>query len=88
MEEMKTRLAAIHVEGIADGGNVKAIVDGNKQLVSVHIADEIIGDKEQIEDLLVIAVNRAMENAENVNKSEMQSIAGKMMPGLGGLFGK
>ncbi len=86
MEEMKTRLAAIHVDGVADG--VRVVVDGNKNVISVHISDETFVDKEQVEELVVVAMNKAMENAENVNKAEMQSIAGKMMPSFGGLFGK
>ncbi|MCC6683941.1 MAG: YbaB/EbfC family nucleoid-associated protein, partial [Bacteroidia bacterium] len=49
-------------------------------------------DREQIEDLIVVAVNRAMEQADNVSQAEMQAIAKDMLPGglggLGNLFGK
>lgn len=88
MEEVKNRLASIQVEGLAEGGKVIATVDGNKQLIAINISEEIIGDKDQMEDLIVLAIKRAMENADQVNQSEMQSIAGKMLPGLGGMFGK
>jgi DNA-binding protein YbaB len=45
-------------------------------------------DKEQLEDLLLIAVNKALEQAENVNQAEMAAMTQQMFGGMGGLFGK
>jgi len=85
MEEVKLRLDDIQVTGEANG--VVIIVTGNRKLVNVDIAESLIaeGDKEQIEDLITIAFNRAIENADHVNESEMKSIAGGMLPGFPGL---
>jgi DNA-binding protein YbaB len=44
--------------------------------------------KEELEDLLTVAINRAMATAENVSESEMRAMMSSMMPGLGNLFGK
>jgi DNA-binding YbaB/EbfC family protein len=87
MEEIKNRLDAIQVEGQAESGKIKVFANGNKIVTSVQIAPELLSDGEQLEELLVIAMNRALEQAENVNKSEMQGMAGKLMPGLGSMFG-
>lgn len=87
MEEIKNRLDAIQVEGQAESGKIKVYANGNKVITSVQMAGDLLNDKEQLEELLVIAINRALEQAENVNKSEMQSMAGKLMPGLGSMFG-
>jgi len=85
MEEVKQRLNNIQVKGEADG--VVVIVTGNRKLVNVDIAENLIsdGDKEQIEDMVTVAFNRAIENADNVNESEMKSVAGNMLPGFPGL---
>ncbi len=81
-EEVKKRLDTISVEAEVQG--VKVIVNGNKKVISIAINDEIIqaGDKEQIEDLTLSAIQRAMEKAEKVYESEMQNIAKGMLPGM------
>ena len=43
------------------------------------------GDKEHLEDLLLIAIERAMEKAQSVSEAEARSAA--MGGGLSGLFG-
>lgn len=81
-EEVKKRLDTISVEAEVQG--VKVIANGNKKVISIAINDEIIqaGDKEQIEDLTLSAIQRAMEKAEKVYESEMQNIAKGMLPGM------
>jgi hypothetical protein len=92
MEAAKKRLEEIIVTGTAGGDGVKAEVTANKKLKSITISPNIVGDKEQIEDLVVIAVNRALENAEKVAEAEMQAVAKELLPGgigaLGKMFGK
>ena len=89
-EEIKNRLELISVEGIAGDGTVKVIVTGKKHIKQIQIDDSWmqVAKKEELEDLLLVAIERAMQQAENVSASEMKSLMGSMMPGLGGLFGK
>lgn len=86
-EEVKKRLDSVTVTGEAEGGKIKVYATGNKAITSIEI-DEVFfssSDKEQIEELLVVAINKAIEQAENVHQSEMQSISQDMMGGLGDL---
>jgi DNA-binding YbaB/EbfC family protein len=89
-EEIKKRLALITVEGMAGDGAVKVIATGTKNITSIKIDDRLldVSKKEELEDLLLVAIERALEQAENVSASEMKNLMGSMMPGLGGLFGK
>lgn len=89
MEAVKTRLDSITVEGKSPDGNVTATVTGNRKVVNIDINGSLAtaGDKEQLEDMVTIAVNDAMQQADKVNESEMQSAAAGMLPGLGGLLG-
>lgn len=89
-EEIKNRLATITVEGQAAGGAVKAIVDGNKKVKDIVIAEALLSPdrREELQDLLVMAIENGMEQAEAVSATEMQQLMGSMLPGLGGLFGK
>jgi len=86
--EVKKRLDGITVTGIAEGGKITVSANGNKVIQSIVIDEALIkdGDKEQLEELLVIAVNKAMEQADNVSQSEMAAMTKEMFGGLGGLF--
>ena len=85
MEEIKEKLNNISVVGEADHGNVNVIANGNRLLNSIEINDEFYStaNKEQVIELILIAANRALEQAERVEKSEMSHAAMGMLPGLG-----
>lgn len=91
--EMKKRLDDISVSGSAEGGKITVVANGNKVVQSVNIDEEFLkgADKEELEELLIVAINKAMEQADNVNQSEMAAMTQQMfggMGGLGNLFGK
>jgi len=84
MADMQETLAARTVEGTAGGGMVTATMNGRQELLSIKIDPEVVDreDVELLEDLVLAAVNNAMENARGMMESEM----GRIMPGgLGGL---
>lgn len=88
--EIKKRLDAITVSGAAEGGKITVTANGNKVVQSVQIDSDFLAsaDKEQVEELLVVAINKAMEQAENISQSEMAAMTKDMLGGLGGMFGK
>jgi len=88
--EVKKRLDGITVTGTAEGGKITVSANGNKVLQSIAIDEAFFkeADKEQLEELLVLAVNKALEQAENVNQAEMASMTKDMFGDLGGMFGK
>ncbi len=89
-EDVKTKLESISVVGDSAGGKVKVISNGNRKIQEVQISEELLAPahKEELEDSLTVAINRALQAAENVSESEMRAMMSSMMPGLGGLFGK
>jgi nucleoid-associated protein EbfC len=86
--EVKKRLDGITVTGTAEGGKITVTANGNKLIQSVAIDEAFFNDadKEQLEELLVIAINKAIEQAENLSQSEMAAVTKEMLGGLGGLF--
>ena len=82
MAKAQEELANEVVEGSA-GGVVTAKVTGGMKLVEVKIAPEAIDpdDPEMLEDLVVAAVNNALDSAQRTVESRM----GGMLGGLGGL---
>ena len=85
MEETKSKLNNIKVTGEAENGNIKVIANGNRMLDSIEInpAFYAAASKEEIATFILTAANRALEQAERVEKSEMSHAAMGMMPGLG-----
>ena len=83
MEEIKNRLETIVVRGEAENGKIIVQINGNRKVKDIQLDPELLtGDKEELEELLAVAVNRAIEQADNVKNSEMQSAAMGMMPGM------
>ena len=88
--EMKKRLADEIVEAEVEGGSIVVKANANRQILDITIdSDKIdLDDKEQLQDLLVIAVNQALEIAAEREAAEAQKMISDMMPpGLGGLLG-
>ena len=88
--EVKKRLDAISVSGVAEGGKITVTANANKVIQSIHIDSAFLADadKDEIEELLVVAINKALEQAENISQSEMAAMTKNMFGDLGGLFGK
>ena len=89
-EEVKKRLDALTVTGSVEGGKITVTANGNKVVQSINIEEDFLkeADKEELEELLTLAVNKALEQAENLNQSEMAALSQQMFGGVGGLFGK
>jgi DNA-binding YbaB/EbfC family protein len=88
--EVKKRLDGISVSGSAEGGKITVVANANKVVQSVSIDPDFFkdADKEELEELLLVAINKALEQADNVSQSEMVAMTQQMFGGLGGLFGK
>ncbi len=86
--EMKKRLDAITVSGIAEGGKITVNANANKVIQSLTIDDAFFKatDREQLEELLITAINKAMEQANNASQSEMAAMTKDMLGSLGNLF--
>ncbi|MDT3403830.1 YbaB/EbfC family nucleoid-associated protein [Mucilaginibacter terrae] len=88
--EMKNRLDNVTVSGSVEGGKITVTANANKVLQSININEEFLkeADKEELEELMVLAVNKALEQAENVSQTEMAAMTKNMFGDLGGMFGQ
>ncbi|MBI5542603.1 MAG: YbaB/EbfC family nucleoid-associated protein [Deltaproteobacteria bacterium] len=84
IEARKKELAEESIEGNA-GGMVTAVVNGVQDLKAVRIDQKALdaNDKAMLEDLIVAAVNQAMDNSRTRMKTELEKISGGVkIPGL------
>ncbi len=73
------------VEASTGGGVVTAVVNGNRELLEVKIDPEVVDpeDVEILEEMVIGAVNQAMQTAEDMMNTEVEKITGGMsIPGL------
>lgn len=85
MAQVKDDLQNQEVEGTAGGGMVVAKANGNQELTDLLINKDVVDpdDIEMLQDLVVAAVNNALDNARNLNESEMSKVTGGIkIPGL------
>lgn len=84
MSKLQAELETETVEASAGGGAVSVVVTGTQKLVSVKIDEAAAGDVEMLQDLVVAAVNEAMERSKEMAASKMQALTSGLglPPGL------
>ncbi len=85
MQKMQDELADKTIEATAGGGAVKAVVNGQKDLVDLEIDPDVLDpdDVEMLEDLIVAAINEGMRQVQEMIEKEMGDITGGMnLPGM------
>ncbi len=85
MEETQAALANETLEISVGGGAVTVVVNGQQKIQSVKISPDAVsaGDVEMLQDLIVAAVNEAIEKSQQLAASKMGALTG----GLGNLAG-
>jgi len=78
-------LADARVAGEAAGGLVSAVVTGQGELVELSIAPDAVDpdDIEMLEDMILVAVKKAVAASRELSDDRMQSLG---IPGMGGLL--
>ena len=89
-KEMSDSLSLIEVEANSGEGAVVVKANANKEILNIRIDKNKIAldDVEELEDLILIAINRALVEAGKEQEKASQALMKDMMPpGLGNLFG-
>lgn len=84
-DQMQRQMATVRAEGTAGGGMVKAVMSGNKELLSIEIDKEAVDptDVEMLQDLVKAAVNEASRKVDEEMQSSMGAMTGGMkIPGF------
>ncbi len=86
MEKVQEELKAMTVEATAGGGAVKVVATGDQRVVSIDIDPSVIDpdDAEFLAEMILVAVNDAMEQSQELAKSKLGGLTGGLkIPGLG-----
>jgi hypothetical protein len=87
MAQVQAELEQKTVTADAGGGMVKVIANGKQQIIKIEIEKEVVNpeEKEMLEDLVVAAVNKALENAAALAQQEMQKVTSGIVPNIPGM---
>ena len=89
IEDTKKRLDTVLIDEQSADGLLKVTLTANSKIKSVVIADALLEDKDQLEDYLIVVMNKAIEKATSVNQAELDAVTRvdmPMMPGMEDLF--
>ena len=74
------KLSETMVEGDSGDGTVIVTANCVRQITNISINVEMVQDMEQMEDLILVAVNRALEKAMEIETQESQALLNEIMP--------
>jgi DNA-binding YbaB/EbfC family protein len=83
--EIQEEIKGMVFEASAGGGAVKVKVDGEQTVLEIKISKDIVDadDIEMLEDLVMVAVNDALNKSKEEYKNKMSGITGGFnIPGL------
>ena len=81
--QIQQELETLSVEGSSGGGVVKIEVTGKQEVKSVVIDPEATEDIELLQDLVLTAINDAMEKSQQLASEKMRAVTGGLnIPGL------
>jgi len=87
-QQMKAKLAAMTVDAEAGDGAIKVQANAAREILNISIDKSKLDweDHEQVEDLMMVAVNRVLGLAVEKEAAETQNMLKDMLPpGMGGL---
>lgn len=85
VEATKKRMDTVLIDESSSDGLLKVTITANRTIKNIEVSQKLMEDKEQLEDYLVLTLNKAIEKATNINEAELAAVAKEGMPDIPGL---
>ncbi|TXE11701.1 YbaB/EbfC family nucleoid-associated protein [Seonamhaeicola algicola] len=85
VEETRKRLNTVLIDEASSDNKLKVTITANREIKGLEIDDTLLEDKEQLEDYLVLTLNKAIEKATKVNEAELAAAAKEGLPNIPGM---
>lgn len=85
VEDTKKRLDTVLIDEASNDNKLKITLTANRTIKSITIDDELLEDKEQLEDYLILTLNKAIAKATQINEAELAAAAKDGMPNIPGM---
>ena len=81
----KLRLNTVLIDEKSSDDLLKVTLTANNELKSIEIDDHLLNDKEQLEDYLILIINKAIQKASTISENELSAVAKEGMPNIPGM---
>ena len=81
----KERINTVILDEQSPDQLLKVSITANRTIKSIAIDDSLLQDKEQLEDYLILTLNKAIEKATTINETELAAVAKEGMPNIPGM---
>ncbi len=85
VEATKQRLNSVLIDENSSDNLLKVTLTANRELKNISIDDALLKDKEQLEDYLIMVLNKAIKKASDLNEAELGAVAKEGMPNIPGM---
>ncbi len=85
VEETKKRLDTVLIDSKSRDGQLSVTVTANGNLKAISLDDQLLEDKEQLEDYLIMTINEALSKATVIREAELGHAAKDGMPDIPGM---
>ena len=85
VDETKKRLDSVLVDEKSHDNKLQITLTANRVVKSITIDDTLLEDKEELEDYLIITLNKAIEKATQVHETEIAAVAKDGLPNIPGM---
>ena len=85
VEATKKRLDTVLIDENSSDNKVQVTLTANRTIKSISIDDSLLQDKEELEDYLILTLNKAIEKASKINEAELAAAAKDGLPNIPGM---
>lgn len=85
VEETKKRMDTVLIDEKSSDGSVEVTITANREIKKIALSDELLSDKEKLEDYLILTLNKAIKRATSVNETELAVVAKEGIPNIPGM---
>ena len=85
VKQTKERLNTVTLREESSDGLLGITLTANREIKEITIDEQLLNDKEQLEDYLIITLNKAIEKASKIQEQELAAVAKEGMPNIPGM---
>ena len=85
VKQTKERLNTVSLKEESSDGLLGVTLTANRTIKAIDIDDSLLQDKEQLEDYLILTLNKAIEKASQIQEQELAAVAKEGMPNIPGM---
>lgn len=85
VEATKKRMDTVSIQEQSADNNLSVTITANRVIKEISINDALLEDKEQLEDYLILTINKAIAKATQISETELAAAAKDGMPNIPGM---